>query len=160
MKKVTILIILSLFVIAPLLAVSLIAQAETYEVPLPGEVVQAAADSEAAAEDPVEVPPDVPSTPFTWKYLVTVGGCAVFVLMFVQATKGIVDQFFHIPTVLYSYIVAVATLILATAFTDGLNPSNVILALFNGWLAAYTAARSFESLKAVGEKIQAAKNPL
>lgn len=82
--------------------------------------------------------------PLTWEYLATVGGCAVFTLLFVQMTKALVDKLFYIPTTLYAYIIAVITLVAATAFTGELTLSNGLLTLFNAWLASATASKSYD----------------
>lgn len=82
--------------------------------------------------------------PLTWEYLATVGGCAVFTLLFVQMTKSLLDKLFYIPTTLYAYVIAVATLIAATAFTGNLTLSSGLLTLFNGWLASATASKTYD----------------
>lgn len=82
--------------------------------------------------------------PMTWEYLCTVGGCSVFVLMFVQMTKSLLDKVIDIPTTLYAYVVAVATLLAATAFTGSLTLSSGLLTLFNGWLASATASKTYD----------------
>ena len=94
----------------------------------------------ALAEEAVEIAAE----PLTWEYLATVGGCAVFTLMFVQATKAMLDKLFYIPTTLYAYAVAVITLLAATAFTGKLTLSSGLLTLFNGWLASATASKTYD----------------
>ena len=84
--------------------------------------------------------------PLTWEYLVTVGGCAIFVLIVVQITKEWLDKLIKIPTALYAYLLAVVTMLLATAFTAGLTPSNALLTLFNGWIVASTASNTYDRL--------------
>ena len=84
--------------------------------------------------------------PFTWEYLTTTGGCAIFVLLFVQVTKGILDKLVVIPTTLYAYIIAVITMLAATAFSSDLTLSSGLLTLFNGWLVSATASKSFDVL--------------
>lgn len=98
--------------------------------------------SVAMAEE-AELLPDL-TEPFTWEYLTTIGGCAIFVLLFVQATKKILDKLIVIPTTLYAYIIAVITMLAATAFSGGLTISSGLLTLFNGWLASATASKSFD----------------
>ena len=49
----------------------------------------------------------VPTEPFTWDYLATIGGCAVVVLIVVQLTKNLLDKLVKIPTAIYAYILAV-----------------------------------------------------
>lgn len=94
----------------------------------------------AMAEGVVEVAAD----PLTWEYLATVGGCAVFTLLFVQMTKALVDKLFYIPTTLYAYVIAVVTLLAATAFSGDLTLSSGLLTLFNGWLASATASKTYD----------------
>lgn len=84
--------------------------------------------------------------PLTWDYLVTVGGCAVFVMIVVQMTKAQLDKLIKIPTAWYAYILAVVTMLLATAFTAGLSVSGAVLTLFNGWIVAATASRTYDAL--------------
>lgn len=94
----------------------------------------------ALAEGAVEVEAD----PLTWEYLATVGGCAVFTLLFVQMTKAMVDKLFYIPTTLYAYVIAVVTLLAATAFSGNLTLSSGLLTLFNGWMASATASKTHD----------------
>lgn len=93
-----------------------------------------------------EMPTGIDVAPFDWDALATVGGCAVFVLLFVQATKSLLDKWIRIPTTLYAYIIAVITMLAATAFTGGLTLSSGLLTLFNGWLVSATASKSFDVL--------------
>ena len=88
----------------------------------------------------------LPTEPLTWDYLATVGGAAVFVLIAVQLTKGLLDKVWKIPTTLYAYILAVITMILATAFTTGLSPSAILLTLFNGWIVSATASKTYDAM--------------
>lgn len=82
--------------------------------------------------------------PFTWESLCKVSGCAVFVLLFVQATKKLLDKLIVIPTTLYAYVIAVITMLAATAFTGELTLSSGLLTLFNGWLVSATASKSYD----------------
>ena len=100
--------------------------------------------SVAMAEE-AELLPDL-AEPFTWEYLTTTGGCAIFVLLFVQVTKGILDRLIVIPTTLYAYIIAVITMLAATAFSGNLTLSSGLLTLFNGLLVSATASKSFDVL--------------
>ena len=89
------------------------------------------------------------SEPLTWEYLATVGGAAVFVLIVVQLTKNMLDKLVKVPTTIYAYILAVITMLLATAFTSGITPSGALLTLFNGWIVAATAAKSYDVMAGV-----------
>ena len=100
----------------------------------------------ASAEAVVESAEPLPSEPLTWEYLATVGGAAVFVLLFVQLTKSLIDKLWKIPTTLYAYVIAVVTMIVATAFTSGLTPSAVLLTLFNGWIVSATASKTYDAM--------------
>lgn len=102
----------------------------------------------ALAEGMVDIPDEIVkiAEPLTWDYLVTVGGCALFVLIVVQMTKTSLDKLFKIPTAWYAYALAVVTMLLATAFTTGLTPSGAILTLFNGWVVACTASRTYDAM--------------
>lgn len=100
--------------------------------------------STAMAEE-AEVLPTI-TEPFTWEYLTTTGGCAIFVLLFVQVTKDALDKLIAVPTTLYAYIIAVITMLAATAFSGDLTLSSGLLTLFNGWLVSATASKSFDVL--------------
>lgn len=88
----------------------------------------------------------VPAEPFTWDYLATIGGCAVVVLIVVQLTKNLLDKLIKIPTAIYAYVLAVVVMLLATAFTTGLTLANGLLTLFNGWIVACTASRTYDAI--------------
>lgn len=88
----------------------------------------------------------VPTEPFTWDYLATIGGCAVVVLIVVQLTKNLLDKLVKIPTAIYAYVLAVIVMLLATVFTTGLTPANGLLTLFNGWIVACTASRTYDAI--------------
>lgn len=89
---------------------------------------------------------DIPTQPLTWEYLATVGGCSLIVLIIVQLTKKLLDKLVKIPTAIYAYILAIVVLLLATAFTIGLTPSNAFLTLLNGWIVSSTASRTFDAI--------------
>lgn len=99
---------------------------------------------EAMAEEATGGVLDVISEPLTWENLATVGGCAAFVLLFVQVTKRMMDALLPMPTELYAYVIAVITMLAATAFSAGLTVSNGLLTLFNGWLVACAAKRAYD----------------
>ena len=80
----------------------------------------------------------------TWEYLATVTGAAAIVMLIVQVSKGWLDKIWKIPTTLYAYVLAVVTMLVATAFTSGLTVSSALLTLFNGWIVAATAAKSYD----------------
>lgn len=98
----------------------------------------------AVAEEAAGGALDSIAEPLTWEYLATVGGCAAFVLVFVQMTKHLLDKVFYIPTTLYAYVIAVVTMIAATAFSSGLTAENALLTLFNGWLVSATASKTYD----------------
>ena len=77
MKKIFALLILSLLIVLPLLIADMAACAESYEVPLPGDV-------QTEAEGQVEAPPDdpvKPGEPLTWPYLATIVGASALALL-------------------------------------------------------------------------------
>jgi len=86
------------------------------------------------------------TAPLTWEYLATVGGCAAIVMIIVQLTKEWLDRWLKIPTAWYAYALAVIIMLLATAFTAGLTASSAVLTLFNGWIVAATASRTFDAM--------------
>ena len=98
--------------------------------------VMALAEGETAAATPTEPP--------TWAYLATIAGAATFTLLVVQLFKVPLDKVWKIPTRVFVYIVCLATMLLATAFTTGLTIENAALAALNAVLATFTAMGEYE----------------
>lgn len=82
--------------------------------------------------------------PFTWQYLASVGGAAVFTLFVVQFAKAPLDKVWKIPTRFLVYVIALVTMLAATALTTGLNIDSVLLAVFNAVVAATSAYGMYE----------------
>ena len=82
--------------------------------------------------------------PFTWSYLATVGGAAVFTLFVVQFAKAPLDKVWKIPTRFLVYVIALVTMLAATALTTGLNIDTVLLSVVNALLAATSAYGMYE----------------
>ena len=85
-----------------------------------------------------------PTEPLTWAYLATIAGAATFTLLVVQLFKVPLDKVWKIPTRVFVYIVCLATMLLATAFTTGLTIENAALAALNAVLATFTAMGEYE----------------
>lgn len=87
---------------------------------------------------------EVITEPFTWQYLATVGGAAAFTLIVVQFIKAPLDKVWRIPTRFLAYLIALVTMLAATALTTGLNIDSVLLAVVNAILAATSAYGMYE----------------
>lgn len=106
----------------------------------------------AETEDPATVDApvvvDAPnidvSEPFTWSYLATIAGAAALTLLVVQFIKAPLDKVWKVPTRFLAYIIALATMLVATALTTGLNVDNALLAAVNALLAAMSAYGMYE----------------
>lgn len=90
--------------------------------------------------------------PLTWAYLGTIGGAAAFTLLVVQFIKAPLDRVWKLPTRLVAYVIALGVMLVATAFTSGLNIENVLLSLCNALLAALSAYGMYELTFAKTEK--------
>lgn len=155
MKKIIALLILSLLIVLPLLIADMAACAESYEVPLPGDV-------QAEAEGQVEAPPDDPVTPgepLTWPYLATIVGASALALLIVQYTKAPLDYIWKIPTKLFVYLVCLVIMLVATALTSGLTVNNALLVIVNALIAAMAAYGEYEVIfaKRDAAKVRATK---
>lgn len=82
--------------------------------------------------------------PFTWQYLATIAGAAAFTLLIVQFFKAPLDKVWKIPTRVFAYIIALAVMLVATAFTSGLTADTVLLVAANAFLAAMSAYGAYE----------------
>lgn len=82
--------------------------------------------------------------PFTWSYLVTIGGASILTLLIVQFFKLPLDRIWKIPTRVFVYLIALIILLVATAFTSGLTIDSAALAVVNAILVAVAAMGSYE----------------
>lgn len=82
--------------------------------------------------------------PMTWAYLGTIAGAAAFTLLVVQFTKAPLDKVWKIPTRVFAYMISLATMLVATAFTTGLTVDTALLTVCNAFLAALTAYGAYE----------------
>lgn len=87
---------------------------------------------------------ELPTEPFTWAYLVTIGGATVAVLLFVQVIKLPLDKIWKIPTKIVVYVISLIVLLLATHFTTGLTVSDGFLAAFNALIVTAAAWGLYE----------------
>lgn len=105
-----------------------------------------AADAEVTAQaetiDPAPAPD--PGMPYTWEYLASIAGATALTLLIVQFLKVPLDRVWRIPTRLFVYFIALLILIVATAFTTGLNLQNALMAFVNAFLVALTAYGAYE----------------
>lgn len=86
----------------------------------------------------------MPAEPFTWQYLASIAGAAAFTLLVVQFLKAPLDKVWKIPTRVFAYIIALLTMLVATAFTTGLDIQTALLAVVNAFIAALTAYGAYE----------------
>lgn len=90
--------------------------------------------------------------PLTWAYLATIAGAAAFTLLIVQFLKAPLDRVWKIPTRVFAYVIALAIMLVATAFTAGLTIDNALLVAANAFLAAMSAYGAYEVTFAKGSK--------
>ena len=105
----------------------------------------------ALAEDTADATTDItaseagtPAEPFTWQYLASIAGAAAFTLLVVQFLKAPLDKVWKIPTRVFAYIIALLAMLVATAFTTGLDIQTALLAVVNAFIAALTAYGAYE----------------
>lgn len=87
---------------------------------------------------------ELPTDPFAWKDLVTIPGCTLATLLFVQWLKLPLDRIWKIPTRIVVYFIALILSILATYFTDGLTASSILLIMVNTVIIALAAMGAYE----------------
>ena len=134
MKKLFCLICVALMIFA-LCILPVVAHAEP-----PAELVEAGETLTTAEATPGELPEK-----FSWEYLVTTGGAAVFVFAVVQYAKAPLDRIWKIPTRLLVYILSFITLLIANYFLNhGLNTEMIALSVFNALISAFGAYGMYE----------------
>ena len=87
---------------------------------------------------------ELPTEPFTWEYLATIAGATLATTLIVQLLKLPLDKVWKIPTRIVVYFIALVILLLATAFTIGLNLNNGLLTAFNAVIVALAAMGAYE----------------
>lgn len=85
---------------------------------------------------------------FDWNMLNTYAGAAMAVAYIVQLTKGL-PLIRRIPTQLWSYLVALATLLLAQFFIYGFTMEEASLAMFNAVVVSLAANGGYDAVKRV-----------
>ena len=89
---------------------------------------------------------------FDWSLLGSYAGAALAVAVLTQITKGI-SGIVKIPTQLWSYVLALITLLLALIFGPGFSASGAVLALFNAALVSLAANGGYAAV----ERLKAGK---
>ena len=89
---------------------------------------------------------------FDWNLLGSHAGAVLAVAVLTQITKGI-PGIVKLPTQLWSYVLALITLLLALAFGPGFSASGAVLALFNAALVSLAANGGY----AAAERLRAGK---
>jgi len=138
MKKIFAL-ICALFLIFTMAAA--VAAAETTDALIPTDTTDVVVD---VPDTSVDVPDINVGEPFTWSYLATIAGAAVFTLLVVQFIKAPLDKVWKIPTRFLAYIISLGTMLVATTLTTGLSLDNGLLAAVNALLAAVSAYGMYE----------------
>ena len=87
---------------------------------------------------------EIPSDPFTWAQLVTIGGATAATLIFVQLLKLPIDKVWKIPTRIIVYFIALVIMLLAAIFTDGITASSALLTAINAGIVALAAMGAYE----------------
>ena len=93
---------------------------------------------------------------FDWSLLGSYAGAALAVAVLTQITKGI-PGIVRIPTQLWSYILALLTLLLAMLFGPGLSASGAVLALFNAALVSLAANGGYAAVERVKAGLESGK---
>lgn len=94
--------------------------------------------------DPEPAPEPKPGEPLTWAYLATIAGATAATLLIVQYFKAKLDKVWKIPTRVFVYVIALAILLLATSFTQGLTVENGVLTVINAFVVAAAAFGAYE----------------
>lgn len=90
---------------------------------------------------------------FDWNILGSFAGATTAVGVLTQISKG-VPGIKKIPTQLWSYLLALVTLVLAQVFSVGLKADGVVLALFNAALVSLSANGGYEALQRMKAAVQ------
>ena len=117
--------------------------------PVLAESIEAVPPEEIAIEAPAEAvtpepTPDPTPGPWTWAYLATIAGATAATLLITHYLKVPLDKVWKIPTRLFVYLLALAIMVVATAFTSGITPNSFLLSVLNAFIVALAAYGSYE----------------
>ena len=93
---------------------------------------------------------------FDWSLLGSYAGAALAVAVLTQITKGI-PGIVRIPTQLWSYVLALVTLLLALIFGPGFSASGAVMALFNAALVSLAANGGYAAVERVKAGLESGK---
>lgn len=88
---------------------------------------------------------ELPTEPMTWQYIATIAGATAATLLIVQLLKLPLDRLWKIPTRFWVYIIALALMIAAAAFTTGLDLQSILLTAVNAVIVALAAMGAYEA---------------
>lgn len=91
---------------------------------------------------------------FDWNIPGSFAGAAFAVAVLTQLTKEI-PLISYIPTQLWSYLLSLATLVLAQVFTGGFRADGAVLALFNAALVSLAANGGYAALTRIKDGLTA-----
>lgn len=91
---------------------------------------------------------------FDWNILGSFAGAALAVAVLTQLTKEI-PLIRHIPTQLWSYLLSLATLVLAQVFTGGFRMDGAVLALFNAALVSLASNGGYAAISRIKDGLTA-----
>lgn len=141
MKK--ILCVLMVMLAGIMLVACTVVFAEAQPPEIDGPVLTDAGEETVTVEAPAETHGE--ATPFSWAQLATIAGATAATLLIVQFLKLPVDKVFgKVPTRIVAYIIALALMLVATAFTTGITPQDALLAVVNAFIVALAAMGSYE----------------
>lgn len=93
---------------------------------------------------------------FDWNLLGSFAGAVFAVSVLTQITKGM-PLISRMPTQLWSYLLSLATLILAKVFTAGFRADALVLAIFNAALISLASNGGYEALIRMKDGLNAAE---
>lgn len=89
---------------------------------------------------------------FEWSLLGSYAGASFAVALLTQLTK-VLPGVRRLPTQLWSYALALATLLLAQLFGEGMALSEAVLAIFNAALVSLAANGGFAAVERLRQNI-------
>lgn len=81
----------------------------------------------------------------TWASLGTMAGAVAFVTVVVQYIKAPLDRVWKIPTRAVVYVLSLAVLLAAQAFTSGLTGESAVLCAVNAVVVALASMGAYET---------------
>lgn len=81
----------------------------------------------------------------SWEFLATFTGAVAGTVVVTQFTKNLAEKYLKLPTQVWSFVIALIIILLASFFTGTLNLSQAVLSVFNAVIISFAAKGGYDT---------------